>query len=56
MPTHKQLQPLLLLSVPLLVVASFLAACSPNDSLNLPEERPSGIIQGNVVDGILVGQ
>jgi len=55
MPTHKQLQPLLLLSVSLLVVASFLAACSPNDSLNLPEERPSGVIQGNVVDGILVG-
>ncbi len=55
MPIYKQSQPLFLLSTFLLVAASFLAGCSPDDSLKLPGERPSGIIQGNVVDGILVG-
>jgi len=55
MPTHKQLQSLLLLSVLLLVVVFLLTGCSPGGSLDLPEERPSGVIQGNVVDGILVG-
>ncbi|NOX91879.1 MAG: hypothetical protein GXP18_05360, partial [Gammaproteobacteria bacterium] len=55
MPTHTKSRPLFLLSVLLLAAALFLAGCSPGDSLNLPTERPSGVIQGNVVDGILVG-
>jgi len=55
MPTHKQSQSLFLLSALLLATIFLLAGCSPGDSLSLPEERPSGVIQGNVVDGILVG-
>ena len=55
MPIHKQSQLLFLLPVLLLAAVSFLAGCSSDDSLDLPKERPLGVIQGNVVDGILVG-
>jgi len=55
MSIHKQSQLLFLLPVLLLAAVSFLTGCSSDDSLDLPEERPPGVIQGNVVDGILVG-